>query len=89
MAEGDLTLGDEHMMCQNTDDVLWNCTLETNMVLLTNVTATNFIKIVREIAEDKIPKNWTKEVKQPYIENFWTLMKEIEDTNGKIILNFV
>ena len=39
----DLTLGGEHMM-QYSDDELWNCTLETCMVLLTNVTPINLIR---------------------------------------------
>lgn len=30
--EGDVTLGGEHTM-QKTDDVLWNCTLETYTIL--------------------------------------------------------
>ena len=33
----DLTWGGEHIT-QYTDDVLWNCTPETNIILLTNVT---------------------------------------------------
>ena len=41
--ERDLTLGGEHTM-QCADDVLLSCTLETCMVLLTNVTPINSIK---------------------------------------------
>ena len=43
--EKDLTLGGEYMM-HYTDDVLLSCTLETCMVLLTNVTPINPIKIL-------------------------------------------
>ena len=43
--EKDLTLGGEYMM-HYTDDVLLSCTLETCMVLLTNVTPINSIKII-------------------------------------------
>ena len=35
--EGDLTWGGEHTI-QDTDDVLYNCTLESYIILLTNVT---------------------------------------------------
>ena len=35
--EGDLTWGGEHTI-QYTDDVLWDCTPETYIILLTNVT---------------------------------------------------
>ena len=38
----DLTLGGKHTM-QYTDDVLWNCTLETYIILGTNVTQINLI----------------------------------------------
>ena len=41
--EGDLTLGGEHTT-QYTDDVLWKCTPETCIILLTNVTPINSIK---------------------------------------------
>lgn len=41
-----LTLGGERTM-QYTDDVLCNCTLETYIILLTNVTPINLIKIER------------------------------------------
>ena len=37
MLEGDLTWGGEHTI-QDTDDVLYNCTLESYIILLTNVT---------------------------------------------------
>lgn len=40
VTKGDLTLGREYTM-QNTDDVLYNCTLETYYFLLTNVTPIN------------------------------------------------
>ena len=43
MAEGDLTLGGEHTI-QYTDDVSENCTPETYITLLTNVTPINSIK---------------------------------------------
>ena len=39
--EGDLTLGGEHTM-QYTDGVSWTCTLETHIIVLTNVTPQNF-----------------------------------------------
>ena len=42
--EGDLTLGGEHTI-QYADDVLKNCIPEISIVLLTNVTQTNSIKI--------------------------------------------
>ena len=42
--EGDLTLGGEHTI-QYTDDVLQNCTFETYIISLTNVTTINSIKI--------------------------------------------
>ena len=42
VAERDLTLGGEHTMWY-ADDTLQNCTLETCMVLLTNVTPINSI----------------------------------------------
>ena len=41
--EGDLTWGGEHTI-QYTDDVLENCTPETYIILLTNVTPINSIK---------------------------------------------
>ena len=40
---GDLTWGGEHII-QYTDDVLYNCTPETYVILLTNVTPINSIK---------------------------------------------
>ena len=40
--EGNLTWEGEHTM-QNTDDVLQNCTPETYIILLTNVTPINSI----------------------------------------------
>lgn len=39
----DLTLGNERTM-QYTDDILQNCTVETYIILLTNVTPINVIK---------------------------------------------
>ena len=42
--EGDLILDGEHTM-QCTQDALQNCIPETNVILLTNVTPTNSIKI--------------------------------------------
>ena len=42
--EGDLTWGGEHTI-QYTDDVLQNCTPETCIILLTNVTTINSIKV--------------------------------------------
>ena len=42
--EGDLTLGGEHAV-QYTNDVLKNCTLETYIILLTNVTSINSITL--------------------------------------------
>ena len=44
VTERDLTLDGEHTI-QYTDDVLQNCTLENNMILLTNVIPINSIKI--------------------------------------------
>ena len=41
--EGDLTWGGEHTM-QYTDDILQNCTPETYIILLTNVTPMNSVK---------------------------------------------
>ena len=43
VVEGDLTWGGEHIM-QYTDDVLWNRTPETYIILLANVTPINSIK---------------------------------------------
>ena len=43
MVTGDFTLGVEYTM-QHTDDVLQNCTLETYIIILTNVTLINLIK---------------------------------------------
>ena len=40
--EGDLILGGKYSM-QYTDDVLQNCTLETYIILLANVTPINII----------------------------------------------
>ena len=44
--EGDLTWGGEHTI-QYTDDVLLNCTPETCIILLTNVTPINSIKTIK------------------------------------------
>ena len=44
--EGDLTLGAEHTI-KYTDDVLQNCTPETRIILLTNVTPINSIRILK------------------------------------------
>ena len=46
--EGDLTWGGEHTI-QYTDDVLQNCTPETYITLLTNVTPVNIIKKSKKI----------------------------------------
>ena len=48
--EGDLTWGGEHTI-QYTDDVLWSCTPESHIILLTSVTQINSIK--------KKKKKWT------------------------------
>ena len=45
--EGDLTWGGEHTV-QYTDDVLQNCTPETYIILLNNVTTINSIKKVKK-----------------------------------------
>ena len=42
--DGDLTWGAEHTT-QYTDDVLYSCTLEAYIILLTNVTPINSIKM--------------------------------------------
>ena len=47
MMEGDLTWGGEHTV-QYTDDVLQNCTHETYIILLNNVTTINSIKKVKK-----------------------------------------
>ena len=44
--EGDLTWGGEHTT-QCKDDVLWNFTLETYIILLTNVTPINVINFLK------------------------------------------
>ena len=44
MTEGDLTWGAEHTI-QDTGDVLDSCTAETYIILLTNVTPINSIKV--------------------------------------------
>ena len=41
--EGDLTWGGEHTM-QYTGDVLWRCTPQTYIIVLTNATPVNSIK---------------------------------------------
>ena len=41
VTEGDLTLGGEHTI-QYTDDTLQNCSLETYIIILTNVTPNKF-----------------------------------------------
>ena len=46
VTEGDLTLGGEHTM-QFTDDVSQNCTFETYIILLTDVTPINLIKFFK------------------------------------------
>ena len=46
VTEGDLTLGGEHTM-QFTDDVSQNCTFETYIILLTDVTPINLIKFLK------------------------------------------
>ena len=45
--EGDLTWSDEHTI-QYTDDVLQNCTPETYIISLTNVTSINSIRISKK-----------------------------------------
>ena len=45
--EGDMTWGGEHTI-QYTDDVLQNCTPETYIVLLSNVTSINSIKNIKD-----------------------------------------
>lgn len=46
VVEGDLTWGGEHII-QYTDDMLQNCTPETYILLLNNVTPINSIKKVK------------------------------------------
>ena len=41
--DGDLIWGGEHTI-ECTDDVLWNCVLETHIIFLTSVTPINSIK---------------------------------------------
>ena len=43
----DLTVGGKHTM-QNTGDALQNCTLETYIVLLTNITPINLSKTINK-----------------------------------------
>lgn len=45
MTEGDLTLGGKHSM-QYTDNVSSNCTLETYVILFTNVTPLKLVKYI-------------------------------------------
>ena len=45
--EGDLTLGGEHTIWY-TDHMLWNCTPETCIILLTNITSINSVKILKK-----------------------------------------
>ena len=54
LLEGDLTLGREHTI-QYTDDVLQNCTPETYIVLLSNVTPVNSIKKKRIVFRTEAP----------------------------------
>ena len=53
VVEGVLTWGGEHTT-QCTNDVLQNCTSETYITLLTNVTPTNSIKKKRQKVETEI-----------------------------------
>ena len=46
-SEGDLTLGGEHTT-QHTNKVLQNCTPQTYVILLTNVTPINSIKFLKK-----------------------------------------
>ena len=55
LAEGDLSWGGEHTI-QHTGDVLDSCTAETYIILLTNVTPINSIKI--NTVKIKINKNY-------------------------------
>ena len=48
MMEGDLTWGGKHTR-QQTDNVLLNCTHETYIILLTNVTSINSIKMKEKL----------------------------------------
>ena len=50
--EGDLAWGGEHTI-QCTDDVLQNCTPETYIILLSNVTPINSIKKKKESRENR------------------------------------
>ena len=54
--EGDLTWGGKHTL-QYTIEVLQNCTPETYIILLTNVTPINSIKILKtmKIKQTKCP----------------------------------
>ena len=52
VTEGNLPLGDEHTI-QCTDDVLQNCTPETYIILLSNVTPINSIKKKKESRENR------------------------------------
>ena len=52
VTEGDLTWGGEHTI-QYTDDVGQNCTPKTYIILLTNVTPMNSIKIKDKMESGK------------------------------------
>ena len=49
----DLTLDGEHTV-QYTDDILLNCTLETYIILLTNIISINLIKINKRKIEQPV-----------------------------------
>ena len=51
--EGDLTLGGEHTI-QYADDVLYSCTPETFIILLTNVTPIKFNKFFLNIGDNEV-----------------------------------
>lgn len=46
--EGDSTWGGEHTMQYPDDDVLWGCTLETYIILLTDVASINLKKNLKK-----------------------------------------
>ena len=57
MMDGDLTRDDEHTI-QYTDDVLQNCTSETFVILLTNVTPINSISKIQLNVENYLKRKY-------------------------------
>ena len=66
VTEGELTLSSEHTI-QYTDDVLQNLTPETYILLLTNITPINSIKIKKLISAVSFLKSTTRNFKITFV----------------------